>query len=80
MAAGETGYADVMLDLLSIQDHSRQAGHDYDRFLRDAEKAGLQEVAFFIRLLMQEDSARAAHCHALMNQFTSTDETGPAEQ
>jgi hypothetical protein len=77
MGTEKTSYADVLLDLLSIQHHSLNAGHDYDRYLHDAEDAGLQEVAYFIRLIMQEDAARAAHCQSLIRRFSCADVLGP---
>jgi hypothetical protein len=60
MTQKETGAADVTLDLLAIQSNALEAIRDYSRYLRNAENAGLPEVAYFIHLLMEEDSARYA--------------------
>ena len=61
MTQKETGATDVTLDLLAIQSSALEAIRDYSRCLRNAENAGLPEVAYFIHLLMEEDSARATH-------------------
>ena len=66
MATGETGFADVTFDLISVQYHSLKAGHDYGQYVRDAEKAGLDDVAGFFREVMEQDSQRALRCHELL--------------
>jgi hypothetical protein len=40
MATGETGFDDVAYDLISVQYHSLEAGHDYGQYVRDATNAG----------------------------------------
>ena len=60
MATGETGFDDVTFDLISVQYHSLKAGHDYGQYVRDAENAGLKDVAQFFRQTMKEDSAHVA--------------------
>jgi hypothetical protein len=45
MATGETGFDDVTFDLISVQYHSLKAGHDYGQYVRDAENAGLKDIA-----------------------------------
>jgi hypothetical protein len=80
MAQKETGAADVTLDLLAIQSHALEAIRDYSRYLRNAENACLPEVAYFIHLLMEEDSARAAHCQGLLRKLDSTESGRPASQ
>src|ERR1700759_4656293 len=72
MTQKETGAADVTLDLLAIQSNALEAIRDYSRYLRNAENAGLPEVAYFIHLLMEEDSARATHCQGLLRKLGST--------
>ena len=47
MATGETGFGDVMFDLISVQYHSLKAGHDYGQYVRDAENGGYTDVAEF---------------------------------
>ena len=65
MATGETGFDDVTFDLISVQYHSLKAGHDYGQYVRDADNAGLDDVAQFFRQVMKEDSERAARCNEM---------------
>ena len=80
MTREETGAADVVLDLMTIQSNALEAIRDYGHYLRDAEVAGLPEVAHFVRLLMEEDSARAAHCQGLLSRLGSASKPGLAPQ
>jgi rubrerythrin len=73
MATGETGFADVTYDLISVQYHSLKAGHDYGQYVRDAENAGLDDVASFFREVMEQDSQRAKRCHEFLKQLESTE-------
>ncbi|MFC5381063.1 acyl carrier protein [Aquipuribacter nitratireducens] len=70
MATGETGFGDVQFDLISVQYHSLKAGHDYGQYVRDAENAGMDDVAAFFRQVMEEDSQRAHRCHELLKKLT----------
>jgi rubrerythrin len=78
MATGETGFADVTFDLISVQYHSLKAGHDYGQYVRDAENANLDDVAAFFREVMQQDSDRAKRCHEMLRQLAGTEHGGPA--
>jgi rubrerythrin len=78
MATGETGFEDVFYDLVSVQYHSLKAGHDYGQYVRDAENAGLNDIAGFFREVMEQDSQRARRCHEFMKNLTGTDQAGPA--
>jgi len=78
MATGETGFSDVMYDLISVQYHALKGGHDYGQYVRDAENAGKQEIADFFRKVMEEDSQRAAQCHKYLAQLSGTKDAGPA--
>jgi hypothetical protein len=69
MTQKEADAADVTMNLLAIQSNALAAIRDYHRYLRNAENAGLPEVAHFVRLLMEEDSARAAHCQGLLRKL-----------
>jgi hypothetical protein len=69
VAQKEADAADVRLDLLAIQSRALEAIRDYRRYLRNAEDAGLTEVAYFIHLLIEEDSARATHCQGLLKKL-----------
>ena len=80
MATGETGFEDVTYDLISVQYHALKAGHDYGQYVRDAENAGLDDIAQFFRQVMKEDSERAARCHELIKKLSGTDQAGPAMQ
>ena len=80
MATGETGFSDVMFDLISVQYHSLKAGHDYGQYVRDAENANLQDVASFFREVMEVDSQRAKRCHQLLGRLQGTEHGGPATQ
>jgi len=75
MATGETGFDDVSFDLISVQYHALKAGHDYGQYVRDAENAGLDDVAAFFREVMEQDSQRAHRCHELIKQISSSDVT-----
>jgi hypothetical protein len=72
MATGETGFDDVTFDLISVQYHSLKAGHDYGQYVRDAENAGLNDVADFFKQVMSEDSQRAARAHQLLKKLADS--------
>ncbi|MEU6277763.1 acyl carrier protein [Streptomyces populi] len=78
MATGETGFSDVVYDLVSVQYHSLKAGHDYGQYVRDAENAGKKEIAEFFRTVMEQDSERAARCHQFLADLSGTEEAGSA--
>ena len=78
MATGETGFSDVVFDLISLQYHSLKAGHDYGQYVRDAENAGHVEIADFFREVMKEDSERARRAHEFLTQLEKTQQAGPA--
>jgi rubrerythrin len=80
MATGETGFEDVFYDLVSVQYHSLKAGHDYGQYVRDAENAGLNDIAGFFKEVMEQDSQRARRCHEFLKNLTGTDQGGPAVQ
>ena len=80
MATGETGFDDIEFDLISVQYHSLKAGHDYGQYVRDAENAGLDDIAGFFREVMQQDSDRAKRCHDFLRTLTGTEQGGPALQ
>lgn len=78
MATGETGFSDVVFDLVSVQYHSLKAGHDYGQYVRDAENDGHNEIADFFRQVMEQDSERAKKCHDFLAQLSGTKAGGPA--
>ncbi|HST81882.1 MAG TPA: hypothetical protein VLL08_09140 [Kineosporiaceae bacterium] len=78
MATGETGFDDVTFDLISVQYHSLKAGHDYGQYVRDAENAGLTEIASFFRQVMEEDSQRARKIHEFIKQLSGSEKSSAA--
>jgi rubrerythrin len=72
MATGETGFDDVTFDLISVQYHSLKAGHDYGQYVRDAENAGMDDIASFFQQVMDDDSARAEKCHEFLRQLATS--------
>ncbi len=78
MATGETGFSDVVFDLISVQYHSLKAGHDYGQYVRDAGNANLDDVTSFFREVMEQDSARARRAHELLTKYSNTEHAGPA--
>ncbi|HWR48367.1 MAG TPA: acyl carrier protein [Pseudonocardiaceae bacterium] len=78
MATGETGFSDVVYDLISVQYHALKAGYDYGQYVRDAENAGYTEIAVFFRQAMKEDSERALRCQEFLTQLSHPQEGGPA--
>jgi rubrerythrin len=78
MATGETGFSDVMFDLVSVQYHALKAGHDYGQYVRDARNAGYDDVVSFLEQVMKEDSARAARCHELMRALSDKEDVAKA--
>lgn len=78
MATGETGFDDVTFDLISLQYHSLKSGHDYGQYVRDANNAGLDDVASFFSEVMAQDSERARRCHEFLGRLQGTPTAGPA--
>jgi rubrerythrin len=78
MATGETGFDDVMFDLISVQYHSLKAGHDYGQYVRDAKNAGLDDVASFFEEVMSQDSARAKRCHEMLGRLQGSSQSQAA--
>ena len=76
MATGETGFSDVMYDLISVQYHSLKAGHDYGQYARDAKNGGYDDVAQFFEQVMEEDSRRATKCHEFLRKLSGQEDTG----
>jgi hypothetical protein len=78
LATGETGFSDVVYDLVSVQYHALKAGHDYGQYVRDARNGGFDDVAGFVEQVMKEDSQRAARCHEFLTKLSGTEHAGPA--
>jgi hypothetical protein len=74
LATGETGFSDVIYDLISVQFHALKAGHDYGQYVRDARNAGYDDIASFFEQVMNEDSARAAQCHRFIKQVSDKED------
>ncbi|WP_261564639.1 acyl carrier protein [Frankia gtarii] len=78
MATGETGFSDIVQDLITVQYHALKAGHNYDQFIRDAENADEGEIAEFFRTVMKEDADRARACHRYLAHLSGTPAAGSA--
>jgi hypothetical protein len=78
MATGETGFSDVVFDLVSVQYHALKGGHDYGQYVRDARNAGYDDIAEFFERVMEEDATRASTCHDLLAKLSSKEDTGAA--
>ena len=73
MATGEAGFDDVTFDLVSIQYHALKAGHDYGQYVRDAENAGMNDLADYFREIMEADSQRAHRCHEFLARISDAE-------
>jgi rubrerythrin len=81
MATGETGFNDVVFDLVSVQYHALKAGHDYGQYVRDARNAGRDDIASFFEQVMAQDSERGQKCHDFLKEITSQDHApGPMDR
>jgi hypothetical protein len=76
MATGETGFGDVVFDLISVQYHALKGGHDYGQYVRDAENGGYDDVASFFKQVMEEDSQRAKRAHELLAKLQGSEDFG----
>ncbi|MFP5070724.1 hypothetical protein ACLFMI_13780 [Pseudonocardia nantongensis] len=76
MATGETGFGDVVFDLVSVQYHALKAGHNYGQYVRDARNGGYEEIASFFEKVMEEDSKRAATCHRMLAELQREEGVG----
>ena len=76
MATGETGFSDVVYDLVSVQYHALKAGHDYGQFVRDAKNGGYDDVAQFFQQVMDQNSKFAAQAHELLGKVQASEDTG----
>ncbi|WP_214369138.1 acyl carrier protein [Pseudonocardia sp. H11422] len=68
--AGETGFSDVVYDLVSVEYHALKGGYVYGQYVRDAENEGHQEIADFFREVTREDATRAEKCHRLLLELS----------
>ena len=66
MSTGQTGFDDVTFDLISVQYHALKAGHDYGQYVRDAQNAGVDEIAAFFEEVRTQDAERAHRAHELL--------------
>jgi rubrerythrin len=75
MATGETGFGDVIYDLVSVQYHALKAGHDYGQYVRDARNGGHDDLAQFFEQVMQQNSQIAAQCHEFLGKLQKSEDT-----
>lgn len=59
-----TGAADIVYDLVSIQYHALKGAQVYDQFLKDA--SGNDDVKKFIEQVKEQDAKRAQQAHDLL--------------
>lgn len=76
MATGETGFGDVVYDLISVQYHALKAGHDYGQYVRDARNAGYEDIAAFFEQVMDQDARRATTCHQFLTELERQEGVG----
>lgn len=66
-----TGTHDVHYNLISVVYHTLQGAETCMQYLSDAEKSGDEEVARFLREVLEEDRRRAERGKALLAQRLS---------
>jgi hypothetical protein len=59
---------DITYDLVSVVYHALQGCQTYEQYAQDAEQEGQQEIAQFLREVMQEDQRRADRGQELLMQ------------
>jgi hypothetical protein len=69
MAGGEsaTGISNATYDLVSVLYHALEGGATYDKYIRDAEQEGDQELVQFFRRVQQDDAQRAQQAKSLLD-------------
>jgi rubrerythrin len=65
-AAPYTGTKDEHYNLVSVLYHALQGGETYEKYIRDAEEAGDDELAAFFRQVQDEDHQRADRAKKLL--------------
>lgn len=63
-----TGTPNMTYNLVSVMYHTLQGAETYQKFIQDAESAGNQDVAKFIREIQQQDQQRAQRAQQLLQQ------------
>jgi len=65
-AEQKTGTSNQYYDLVSIMYHALKGATTYDKYIRDAEQRGDNELAQFFRQVQQEDRQRAQQAQQLL--------------
>ena len=65
-----TGTPNTIYDLSSVLFHALEGGASYDKYIRDAEEAGDEELATFFIEVRDEDSMRADEAQRLLAERT----------
>ncbi len=78
MTTEETGFSDVVHDLISVQYHALKDCREYGQYIQDAEDGGQHEIADFFREVMRQDAQRAATCHRYLAHLSGTPAAGSA--
>ena len=70
MATSEhvTGTKDEHYNLVSVLYHTLQGAETYEQYIQDAQQAGDQELAQFLREVQTEDKRRAERAKELLRQ------------
>ncbi|HEX2026538.1 MAG TPA: hypothetical protein VHF25_00910 [Nitriliruptorales bacterium] len=61
-----TGTRDEHYDLISVAYHAMHGAWNYDRYIRDAEENGDDELADFFRQIKEEDAQRGERAKQLL--------------
>lgn len=78
MHHGETGFSDVMYDLVAVQYHALKGGQTYGKYIEDAQQSGEPDLVEFFQQVQQQDAQRAKTCHELLGRLSGTPAGGPA--
>lgn len=73
----ETGFSDVMYDLVAVQYHALKGGQNNAKYIEDARSSGQQEIVDFFTEVQRQDADRAARCHQLLGKLSGTGQAGP---
>ncbi len=65
---GKTGTDNVTFDLVSILYHSLEGASTYEKYIKDAQGSGNNDLVQFFRDAQQEERRRAERCQQLLQQ------------
>ncbi len=76
MATSETGFSDIVHDLISVQYHALKGCREYEQYARDADEEAQPEIADFFRNVLRQDAERAVACHRYLSQLAGRSPAG----